>query len=317
MNQKFKNQNKLEIFNKYGIYIILLLMMILSTIASPNFLTISNILSVLRQSSPTIILALSAMFLMISGNMDLSIGANMALSGIGALVIYTTTGNLLVGCIAGILIGVVISIISGLIVAYLEVPSFIVTLAMDLIIRGIIMIYTKGQSITKTDNFAVIGQGYVGPIPIPIIIVLIVFAISWFILKNTTLGREFFAIGGNVEAAKAACIEVKKVILKSYIVSGVLVAIAGIILISRMNSGAPTAGEGYALDAIASTVIGGSSLNGGIGTAAGTLVGAIIMGLIGNILNLVGIQSYVQSVVKGIIIILAVVIDVQSKKKKS
>lgn len=317
MNQKFKNQSKMDIFNKYGIYIILVLMIILSTIASPNFLTISNMLSVLRQSSPTIILAFSAMFLMISGNMDLSIGANMALSGICALVIYTTTGSLFIGIIAGIIIGIIVSSISGVIVAYLEVPSFIVTLAMDLIIRGIIMIYTNGQSITKTDNFSVIGQGYVGPIPIPIIIVAVTCFVSWFILKNTTLGREFFAIGGNAEAAKAACINVKRVIIKSYVVSGALVAIAGIILISRLNSGAPTAGEGYALDAIASTVIGGSSLNGGIGTAAGTLVGAIIMGLIGNILNLVGIQSYVQSVVKGVIIILAVILDIQSKKKKS
>lgn len=317
MNQKDKKFDFAVFFNKWGIYIILLLMVIISTIASPNFLTVSNILSVLRQSSPTIILAFGAMFLMISGNMDLSVGANLAFSGIAALVVYTSSGSLLAGVLFGILCGVVLSVISGIITAYLEVPSFIVTLAMDLIIRGLIMMYTGGQAITKTDNFSVIGQEYVGAIPIPIIIVLIATIVSWFVLKNTTLGRKFYGIGGNAEAAKAACINVKRVIVQSYIVSGVLTAIAGIIYISRINSGSPTAGEGYALDAIASTVIGGSSLNGGIGTATGTLVGAIIMGLISNILNLMGIQSYVQNVVKGIIIILAVVLDVQSKKKKT
>ena len=141
--------------------------------------------------------------------------------------------------------------------------------------------------------------------------------VAWFILRNTTMGRKFYAIGGNAEAAKAACINVKRVIVQSYIVSGVLTAMAGIILISRLNSGAPNAGDGYALDAIASTVIGGSSLAGGVGTATGTLVGAVIMGLISNILNLVGVQSYVQKVVKGLIILAAVILDVQSKKKKS
>lgn len=146
---------------------------------------------------------------------------------------------------------------------------------------------------------------------------IIITIISWFILKNTTLGRKFFAIGGNPEAAKAACINVKRVVVQSYILAGALTAVSGIVLISRLNSGSPTAGDGYALDAIASTVIGGSSLSGGVGTATGTLVGAIIMGLISNILNLLGIQSYVQKVVKGAIIIIAVVLDVQSRKKKS
>lgn len=317
MRQEGKKINIAAFFNKWGIYIILLLMILISTAASPNFLTINNILSVLRQSTPTIILAFGAMFLMISGNMDLSVGSNLALSGIGALVVYTRTGSLLVGCIFGIACGIIFSVVSGVITAYLQVPSFIVTLAMDLIIRGFIMMYTGGQAITKTDNFSVIGQGYAGFLPIPIIIFVIVTIISWFVLNNTTLGRKFYAIGGNAEASRAACIDVKKVVVESYIVSGMLTAIAGIIYISRINSGSPTAGDGYALDAIASTVIGGSSLNGGIGTATGTLVGAIIMGLISNILNLLGIQSYVQNVVKGIIIILAVVLDVQSKKKKA
>ena len=317
MKREAKTINFATFFNKWGIYIILLLMIAISAAASPNFLTVNNILSVLRQSTPTIILAFGAMFLMISGNMDLSVGSNLALSGIGALVVYTRTDSLMIGCIFGIVCGVVFSVISGLITAYLLVPSFIVTLAMDLIIRGIIMIYTGGQAITKTENFSVIGQGYAGFLPIPIFIFIIVTIISWFILNNTTLGRKFYGIGGNAEAAKAACINVKKVVVESYIVSGILTAIAGIIYISRINSGSPTAGDGYALDAIASTVIGGSSLNGGIGTATGTLVGAIIMGLISNILNLMGIQSYVQNVVKGIIIILAVVLDVQSKKKKA
>ncbi len=317
MNKEKGRQDFAALFNKWGIYIILLLMMVLSAIASPNFLTVSNILSVLRQSTPTILLAFGAMFLMISGNMDLSVGAGLAFSGIAALEVYTKSGNLMLGVAFGIFCGIVKGVVNGVIKAYLGVPSFIVTLAMDMIIRGLIMIYTNGQAITRTDNFAEIGQGYVGPIPIPIIIVAVTAVVAWFILRNTTMGRKFYAIGGNAEAAKAACINVKRVIVQSYIVSGVLTAMAGIILISRLNSGAPNAGDGYALDAIASTVIGGSSLAGGVGTATGTLVGAVIMGLISNILNLVGVQSYVQKVVKGLIILAAVILDVQSKKKKS
>lgn len=314
---KTKGMSFTTFFNKWGIYIILLLMIIISAIASPNFLTVSNILSVLRQSTPTIVLAFAAMFLMISGNMDLGAGAGLAFSGIAALVAYTSSGSLLVGILFGCVCGIIIGIVNGVITAYLAVPSFIVTLATDMIIRGLIMIYTGGQAITETDNFSVIGQGYAGPIPIPIIIMVVLLIISWFILRSTTLGRKFYAIGGNAEAAKAACINVKAAIVQSYMLAGVLTAISGIVLISRLNSGSPTAGDGYALDAIASTVIGGSSLNGGVGTATGTLVGAIIMGLISNILNLMGIQSYVQQVVKGVIIILAVILDVQSKKKKS
>lgn len=317
MNKTKGNFDLTAFLNKWGIYIILLLMIVLSSIASPNFLTISNILSVLRQSTPTILLAFAAMFLMISGNMDLGAGSGLALAGIGALVGYTATGSLLLGIIFGLVLGIVMGIFNGIITAYLEVPSFIVTMATDLIFRGLVMMYTGGQAITKTENFAVIGQGYVGPIPTPIVIMIIITIISWFILKNTTLGRKFFAIGGNPEAAKAACINVKRVVVQSYILAGALTAVSGIVLISRLNSGSPTAGDGYALDAIASTVIGGSSLSGGVGTATGTLVGAIIMGLISNILNLLGIQSYVQKVVKGAIIIIAVVLDVQSRKKKS
>lgn len=312
--QKF---NFSTFFNKWGIYVILLLMVILSAMASPNFLTVSNVLSVLRQSSPIIMLAFGAMFLMISGEMDLSVGSALAFSGIAALVAYTTSGSLLLGIIFGVMCGIMIGVVNGLLTAYLSIPSFIVTLAMDLIVRGLIMMYTGGQTINETKNFSVIGQGYVGPIPIPIIIVAVTAFLAWFILRHTTMGRKFYAVGGNKEAAKAACIDVKKTVIMSYVLSGICTAVAGIILISRLNSGSPTAGDGYALDAIASTVIGGSSLAGGVGTATGTLVGAIIMGLIGNILNLVGIQSYVQKVVKGIIIILAVVLDVQSKKKKS
>lgn len=237
-------------FNKYGIYVVLLLMVAASAIASPNFFTLKNILNVLRQSAPTIILAFGAMFLMISGNMDLSVGAGMTASGIGALVVYTSTGNLLVGLLAGILIGVAFSVISGLVVAYLLVPSFIVTLAMDLIIRGLVMVYTGGQTITKTGNFSCIGQGYLWIFPIPVIIIVVFTAVSSFVLRKTTMGRRFYAIGGNSEASKAAGINVKKTVVISYIVSGTLTAAAGIILISRINSGAPTAGEGYALDCV-------------------------------------------------------------------
>lgn len=312
--QKFRVS---QFFNRFGIYIVLLLMIVISSFASPNFLTVGNLLSVLRQSSTTIILAFGAMFLMISGAMDLSVGSVLAISGIFALSSYMSTGSLLLGVLAGIMTGIICCVISGFISAYIGIPSFIVTLAMDLMVRGVVMLYTGGQAINKTGNFAVIGQGYLGPIPIPIVIVAVLWGVSYFILRHTTLGRKFYAVGGNEEAARASGINCKRTVMWAYIINGIFAAVAGIIFMSRLNSGTPTGGDGYALDAIASTVIGGSSLSGGVGTATGTLVGAIIMGLISNILNLMGIQSYIQSIVKGFIIILAVVLDITSKQKKS
>lgn len=311
------SRSVLLLVNKYGIYIVLVLMVLISSIASPNFFTISNILSVLRQSSTNALLAFGAMFLMITGVMDLSVGAVLAISGIFCLSTYMSTGSLLLGIFAGIMTGLVCCMLSGAVSAYVGVPSFIVTLAMDLIVRGCVMLYTGGMPISRTGNFSVIGQGFIGPIPTPIVIVVIIWGISYFILNHTTLGRKFYAVGGNAEAARASGINVKKTIMHAYVINGIFVAVAGIIFMSRLNSGTPTGGEGYALDAIASTVIGGSSLSGGIGTATGTLVGAIIMGLITNILNLLGIQSYIQSIIKGIIIIVAVVLDLSTKKKRA
>ncbi|HCC34807.1 MAG TPA: ribose ABC transporter permease [Ruminococcaceae bacterium] len=315
LENTLKGNSVKSIASKYGIYLVLVLMVVISSIASPNFLTVSNILSVLRQSSPTIILAFGAMFLMISGSMDLSVGSVLAISGIFSLSVYMMGGSWLGAILAGIMTGLVCCTLSGIISAYVGVPSFIVTLAMDLIVRGGVMLYTGGMPITRTGNFAAFGQGFIGPIPIPIVVVAVIWAVSAFILNHTTLGRKFYAIGGNAEAARASGINVKRTTLFAYFINGIFVAIAGIIFMSRLNSGTPGGGDGYALDAIASTVIGGSSLSGGIGTATGTLVGAIIMGLISNILNLVSVQSYVQSIVKGVIIVLAVVLDISAKKK--
>lgn len=313
-----KKINMTRFFNRYGIYLVLLLMVIISSIASPNFLTPGNILSVLRQNSPIIILAFGSMFLMIAGGMDLSVGAVLAMAGILCLSTYIYTGSLVLGVLAGLMVGIVCNIVSGYLSAYVGIPAFIVTLALDMIVRGGVMMYTGGQTLNapKGGIFSLIGQSYIGPLPTPIVIVAVMYVVAFFILNHTTLGRKFYAVGGNAEAARASGINIKRTLMWAYLINGICAAVAGIIFMSRINCGSPTGGEGYALDAIASTVIGGSSLAGGVGTVTGTLVGAIIMGLISNILNLLGIQSYMQNVVKGLIIILAVVLDVKSKKAR-
>jgi inositol transport system permease protein len=303
--------------SRYSIFIILAVVFIAASFLSPNFLSGDNLLNVLRQVAVITILAYGAMTLIIGGMIDLSAGAVMAFAGVVSVMTYKSTNNLILAVLAGIVIGVICNLINAFLVATLRTPAFIVTLGMMLMARGAVLELTQGQNVLQLGDFILIGQGNIGWLPIPVIILLIVTAIIWYLMNQTRYGRAVYAVGGNEEAARAAGIAVERVKYQAFIVNGVLVGLAGVIFMSRVNAGLPNAGVGYELNAITAPIIGGTSFAGGVGTVMGTLAGALIVGLLGNVMNLVGIGSYIQQIVMGLIIVVAVAYDVYSKRGKA
>ncbi|KAA9152965.1 ABC transporter permease [Microbacterium lushaniae] len=284
---------------------------------SPNFLSTDNVFNVLRQVAVITILAYGAMTLIIGGMIDLSAGAVMAFAGVTSVIVYKSTGNLLFGVLAGIAIGMICNLINAFLVATLRTPAFIVTLGMMLMARGAVLELTQGQNVLQLGDFVLIGQGNLGWLPIPVLILIVVTIVIWYLMNQTRYGRSVYAVGGNEEAARAAGIAVEKVKYQAFLVNGALVGIAGVIFMSRVNAGLPNAGIGYELQAITAPIIGGTSFSGGVGTVFGTLAGALIVGVLGNIMNLIGIGSYVQQIVMGLIIVVAVAYDVFSKRGKA
>lgn len=311
-----EKMNFKQILKKYASFIILIIMVIICSILSPAFLTSQNMINIMRQISIVTILAFGATLLIISGQLDLSVGTVAGMAGVFACIFYIDTQSLILALLVGVLIGGMVGVVNGLIVTRFSAPPFIVTLAMQTIAGGIIFLYTKGQNVYNIGDFRIFGQGNVGMIPIPILFMLGIFIFAWVVLKKTKFGRYLYAIGGNEKAAEASGIKVKKTILIAFIISGLLAGLSGVILMSRLNAGLPAAGIGYETDALMAAIIGGTSFTGGIGTAGGTLIGSFIMGILNNILNLMGVQSYVQKILKGTLIIVAVVIDIQSKKHR-
>jgi inositol transport system permease protein len=198
-----------------------------------------------------------------------------------------------------------------------KTPPFIATLAVMTMARGVVLLYTTGQSIYQIGNFVVFGQGVVFNIPFTVIFMVLMLLLTWYILNNTRFGRSLYAIGGNEEAANASGIQVSRSKFVCYLINGCLVGLAGVLFMSRNNAGLPNAAQGYEFEALTAAVIGGTSFSGGIGTAMGTLAGAFIVGILNNIMNLIGVNSYVQQIVKGVIIALAVIMDLQAKNKRA
>ncbi len=302
----------------FGIFFVFILLCIILSFLTPTFATTENFLNVLRQVSINGILAIGLSFVILTGGIDLSVGSLVALTGV------ITAGTIKAGLPVGsaILLGIgcalVMGIISGLLIAQGKLAPFIVTLAIMTIARGLTFIYSKGQPISSLpQNFLVIGKGniLIGPItiPIPAMILALVFGVSWFLISYTSFGRYIYAVGGNEYAAVVSGINAKKIKILVYAISGLLAGIASIILTSRVAVGLPQAGEGYELDAIAATVIGGMSLSGGRGRLWGTLIGALILGVLSNGLDLMGVGSYYQKVIKGAIILAAVLMDSSRK----
>lgn len=311
-----KAKSKIDI-RKYSLILILIGMMIVCSILSQNFFTAKNLTNILKQVSIVTICAFAQGMIIICGEIDLSLGYLAGMAGSYSCIMYVATQNLPLAFMFGILLGALVGAVNGLFVAYFKLPSFIVTLAMQTVCFGAICLYTGGQNIYKIGDFKVLGQGDVfGIIPITVVFMLLMLIVTHVILKYTKFGRYLYAIGGNSEAANAAGVQVCKVKWAAFIVSGIFAAIAGMVMMGRLNAGIPSEGSGYETDAITATVIGGTSFSGGAGTAFGTFLGSLIIGVLNNIMNLMGIDSYLQMIIKGSIIILAVLADILTKTQK-
>ncbi len=312
-----KNNVLSTVTKKYSIFMILFVLFIICSLANPNFLTANNLTNISRQLAVTTILAFGQTMLIISGMLDLSQGSVLALSGVFAVSTYKATGSLILSIIVGIITGVVCNFINAIMVSSLKTPPFIATLAMLTMARGVALLFTEGQNILQLGDFIVFGQGSLGVIPIPIIFLVIIAIITWYILRHTRFGRSLYAVGGNEEASVASGINVSRVKYKAFIINGVFVGIAGVLFMSRVNAGLPNGAVGFEMTALTAAIIGGTSFSGGIGSAAGTLAGAFIVGFLDNIMNLTNVDSYMQQIVRGAIIALAVIYDIQSKNRRT
>lgn len=302
------------IIGKYAIYVVFLAMFIASIFMSDNFIKPSNLINILVQVSPILIIACGETMVIIAGMTDLAPGAVLALSGCVGIGVTVKTGNAFLGMLVAIAIGIVCGLISGIAVSRFRIPPFIATLAVMNIARGAAYVYTEGKTIYNIGDFAFFGQGNILGIRAPIVFMVTITIISYIILRHTKFGRYLYSVGGNEYATIASGINTKRIKLIAYLILGGFSGFAGVILCSRINSGLPSTGLNYEFDAIIGTIIGGTSFTGGVGSIGGTVIGCLIIALLNNMMNLMNVQSYWQSIVKGIVIMLAVGIDMAKKK---
>ncbi|MEM1505133.1 ABC transporter permease [Domibacillus sp. 8LH] len=298
--------------------IILVALIGLMTALEPNFINSNNIINIVRQMAVIGIIAIGVTFIIITSGIDLSSGSVVALTSVlVATVAQEGTYPLIVAILVAIAIGAGTGLFNGFLITKGNIAPFIVTLGMMTAARGLALLYSGGRPIGGlSDSLLFLGQGMIAGIPVPVIIFAIIGVISYILLNKTRFGKYVYAIGGNEQAAMIAGVNVTKVKILVYTFNGLLVGIAGLILTARIASGQPTAGNMYELDAIAATVIGGTSLTGGIGTIGGTIIGALIIGVMNNGLDLMNVSSYWQQILKGVIITVAVYIDARKHKKK-
>lgn len=295
--------------DKMGIVLVVILTFIIFAVLDSQFLTWSNLLNMIRQTAINGILAAGMTFVILTGGIDLSVGAIVALSGVCG-VYFSLHMPTPLAVLLGVCVGALAGFVNGFLTAKTRLPSIIVTLGSMTYLRGIAYVVTGGYPLVLvSESFKKIGMGYLGPVPIPIIIMLLVYAVFFVILRYTVFGRNVYMIGGNKEAAYLTGIKVVPRLVWVYTISGICSAIAGIILAARLFSGQPNVGMGYELDAIAAVVLGGTSLAGGMGTIIGSLFGAIFMGALSNGLTLMSVPYYWQLIIKGLVIILAIYID--------
>ena len=287
------------------------------SIATPTFFTKDNILNVLRQVATNSNLAIGLTMAIIIGGIDLSVGAILAFSGLLCASFISDGMNLGLAVLLAFTLGALFGLLNGLIIAYTNMPPFVVTLATQNIARGIVNVYANGPPISaRNPVFNFLGVGYFLGIPLPVIYSFVLLAVMILILGRSKFGRQLYAVGGNEEAARFSGINIKKVKIIVYTLCGALASFSGIILAARMYSGQPTAGDGFELDAIAASVLGGVSFSGGVGKLGGTIIGVLVLGVLTNGLNLLNINSFWQYIIKGIIILLAVYLDILKKRRE-
>lgn len=311
---------------RFGILIALVVLCVVLSIANEYFLTTRNIVNVLRQTSINGILAIGMTFVILTRGIDLSVGSVVALAGVVSATFATTSSiasvaggpfPALLAFAIGISVGIAAGAVSGILVSRHNVPAFVATLGMLSAARGVTLIVSNGRPIPAlTDGYRWIGTGGVAGIPMPVIIFAAVFLVSWYVLSFTRFGRRIYAAGGNPHAAMVSGINVRRIRFSVYAISGGLAGCAGMVLAARTGSALPQAGIAYELDAIAAVVIGGTSLAGGVGHVGGTLIGALLIGVVNNGLDLMGVESYYQQVIKGVLIVTAVLLD-QSRNRRA
>ncbi|MBY4647372.1 ribose ABC transporter permease [Vibrio alginolyticus] len=298
--------------------IALIFLIVVVSFLNPNFFTVDNILNILRQTSVNAIIAVGMTLVILTAGIDLNVGSVLALCGAFAASMIALEVPVLVAVPTVLVAGAALGAISGIIIAKGKVQAFIATLVTMTLLRGVTMVYTEGRPISTgftdtADAFAWFGTGYALGIPVPVWLMVVVFAAAWYLLNHTRFGRYVYALGGNESATRLSGINVDRVKIGVYAICGMLAALAGIIVTSRLSSAQPTAGMGYELDAIAAVVLGGTSLMGGKGRIMGTLIGALIIGFLNNALNLLDVSSYYQMIAKAVVILLAVLVDNKNK----
>lgn len=309
--------NKKKLINQINIYrsvLILLVICVFATILSPSFLSVTNLFNVFKQITVAGIVGCGMTFVILTGGIDLSVGSILGLSGVLASGVLASTGNTAAAVAVSLIVGVACGAVNGFFVSVCGIPPFISTLGMMTLLRGVILVYTKGSPIPiKVDSYKFFGKGSIAGIPVPVIILIVVFLLAHYILTQTTYGRSVYAVGGNREAARLSGIRVKTSEFLVYTLNGLMCGMAGLILTARLGSAQSTSGTGIEMDAIAAVILGRTSLSGGVGFVLPTVVGAMIMGIIDNILTLMNVNPHATNIVKGAVILIAVLVDKKVK----
>ena len=303
--------------SQYFIYIIFVALVVVLTILKPSFIQPSNLVNILKQASINGILAFGMMFVIISGGFDMSVGSTVAFAGILAALLGRGDFPLIVPFLVALVAGLCVGILNGLGVAVGELPPFIMTLGTMTAVRGLALLVSDGKPVTGiTKAYRKIAASSVAGIPMLAIFLIIVIAICSFVLAKTVYGRRVYACGGNLQAAKVAGINTTFIRVSTFAIAGLLAGLSGFLMTSRVTIGQPTAAESYEMDAITACVVGGVSMSGGVGHPVGVIIGTLLITVIANGLDILGVSSHWQKIVKGVIIVVAVLIDVKGKSKK-
>ena len=306
--------NVKKLYRKYGIFLIFIAMFIASSIISPNFIKVDNLVNIVRSNAAITILACGMTILIISNSIDLSAGTVLTFAGCLAAGIMVDTNSVPLAVLVAVAASCALQWINGFLITKFTLPAFIATMAMQNIAKGLVQVYTNGYVVIGIGDMATLGSGYLGPVPIPIIIMIACVAITHFFLRYTRLGLYVYAVGGNENATTASGVNANRMRRIFFVIHGFFVGVAGVVLMGRLNSGQPSlVNAGYEFDAIVATIVGGTSFNGGSGSVLGTLVGALIVGMINNILLLLNVPTMYQYIVKGMLIAGAVILDIKTR----
>ena len=303
----------------WGILAALLIMCLFFSVFGNNFLTQTNVVNLLRTCATNCYLAIGVQMAIILAGIDLTGGALAALTGVVCVMTFENAGlPIWMGIVVGVLIGIVVGMANGIIITYTGIHPFVVTLAMQSICRGAAYLLANGSPVTTTNrSFSAFGSGSLGVVPLPVVYMMIFLILDFFLLNKTRTGRHIYAVGGNETSARFSGININKIKILVWTISGAMAGFCGVVLAARLSSGQPSTGEGYETDAIAAAVLGGTSFFGGTGTVGGLIIGVLIIGLISNGLNLMHVNSYWQYVLKGVIIIDAVYVDMLKQKRQN